>query len=145
MSSHMQQVQQEVSSWDGVTESPHRFGGVEFKLANAEVGHIHQNGLVDIPFPMKIRNQLVLEGLVSKHHVLTNSGWISFRVRSENDVPHAIWLLKLSYLRYVLKRNNQAKMETNGNKELRALNLSDELITVFEKAIGASKRNNPFK
>ena len=143
MSSHMEQVQQEVSSWDGVSVSPHRFGGVEFKLANAEVGHIHQNGLLDIPFPMKLRDQLLLEGLVSKHHVLTDSGWISFRVRSENDVPHAIWLLKLSYLRYVLKRNNQAKAQTNQDKELRALNLSDGLITVFEKAIGASQSNNP--
>ena len=139
MSSLIEQVQQEVSSWDGVTVSTHRFGGVEFKLTNAEVGHIHQNGLVDIPFPMKIRNQLLLEGLVSKHHVLTDSGWISFRVRSENDVPHAIWLLKLSYLRYVLKRNNQAKTQTNGDGELKALNLSDRLLTVLEKAIGASR------
>ncbi len=135
----MELVQQEVSSWDGVTVSTHRFGGVEFRLANAEVGHIHQNGLVDIPFPMKIRNQLIHEGLVSKHHVLTDSGWISFRVRSENDVPHAIWLLRLSYLRYVLKRNNQAKTQTNRDDELRALNLSEGLITVFEKAIGASR------
>jgi hypothetical protein len=31
------------------------------------------------------------------------SGWTTFRVRSKDDLKHAVWLLKLSYLRYVLK------------------------------------------
>lgn len=32
-----------------------------------------------------------------------NSGWISFRVRSEEEVRHAVRLMRLSYLRYALK------------------------------------------
>ena len=32
-----------------------------------------------------------------------NSGWITFRIRSEQDIAHALWLMRLSYLRYALK------------------------------------------
>lgn len=94
----IEEIQREVSSWDGISVAPHRFGGVEFNWARAEVGHIHRNGLVDIPFPIKIRDQLLREGLASEHHVLPNSGWVSFQVRPEADVGRALWLLRLSYL-----------------------------------------------
>jgi hypothetical protein len=30
-------------------------------------------------------------------------GWITFRIRSEEDLKHALWLMRLSYLRYGLK------------------------------------------
>ena len=40
----------EVTQWDGVAERPHRFGGTAFYRSNREVGHIHRDGLVDIPF-----------------------------------------------------------------------------------------------
>jgi hypothetical protein len=90
----------------GVSASPHRFGGIEFNLGKAEIGHLHRGGVMDIPFPMNLRNQLLMEGLVTKHHWLPESGWVTFRVRSEADIPRALWLLKLSYLRYVLKHKN---------------------------------------
>ena len=32
-----------------------------------------------------------------------NSGWITFHVRSEAELKHALWLMGLSYLRYALK------------------------------------------
>ena len=34
----------------GVKSLPHRFGGVEFRLERRELGHIHGDWLVDIPF-----------------------------------------------------------------------------------------------
>jgi hypothetical protein len=46
----VERIVQQVSSWSGVSQSPHRFGGVEFTLAGREVGHVHRNGMVDIPF-----------------------------------------------------------------------------------------------
>jgi hypothetical protein len=94
-----------VGSWAQISVHPHRceFGGREFRLAHAEVGHVHEGGIVDIPFPRSIRDALLAEGLAEEHHWVPNSGWITFRVRSEKDLQHAVWLMRLSYFRYVLK------------------------------------------
>ena len=92
-----QQITQAVSQWAGVTVAPHRFGGVEYQLGTRELGHIHGDSLVDIPFPTPIRNELVASGEVQPHHVLPDSGWISFYIRQPEDVSQAIKLLQQSY------------------------------------------------
>ncbi len=70
---------------------------------SAEVGHVHTGGIVDVPFPRSIRDALLAEGLAEEHRWVPNSGWITFQVRSEADLKQALWLMRLSYLRYVLK------------------------------------------
>jgi luciferase-like monooxygenase len=89
----------EVSSWNGVTVHPHRFGGVEFRVGRRELGHVHRNGLVDLPFPVRVRERLVAEGTAEPHHVLPDSGWVSVRMRSEADVSRAIELFRMNYQR----------------------------------------------
>ena len=106
---YLDRLVQEVSSWPEVTTHPHRFGGREFRFKSAEVGHIHTGGIVDIPFPRPVRDALLADGLAQKHHWVPNSGWITFPVRSEEDASHAAWLLRLSYLRYVLKTATDAR------------------------------------
>jgi hypothetical protein len=39
-----------------------------------------------------------------EHRWVPDSGWVTCYVRSEKDLEHALWLLRLSYLRYALKR-----------------------------------------
>ena len=92
-----QQITQAVSQWPDVTVAPHRFGGVEYQLGTRELGHIHGDSLVDIPFPTAVRKALVASGEVQPHHVLPDSGWISFYIREPDDVNHAIKLLQQSY------------------------------------------------
>jgi hypothetical protein len=70
--------------WDGIEAHPHRFGGTEFRIGKREIGHIHGDSLVDIPFPMKIRNEIVAAGEASPHHILPETGWVSFYC----DVQH---------------------------------------------------------
>jgi len=57
---------------------------------------------VDIPFPRAVRDALLADGLVEVHRWVPNSGWTTFQVRSEGDLKHALWLMRLSYLRYAL-------------------------------------------
>jgi Protein of unknown function (DUF2891)/Family of unknown function (DUF5519) len=48
----------------------------------------------------------MLEGIAAglpKADKRPNSGWITFQMRSEKDLSHALWLMRLSYLRYALK------------------------------------------
>ncbi len=92
-----EQITQAALSWAGVTAQPHRFGGTEYLLGTREIGHIHGDYLVDIPFPTKIRNEIVAAGQAEPHHLLGDSGWISFYVREPADVKRAIVLLQRSY------------------------------------------------
>jgi hypothetical protein len=86
-----------VTAWEGVTHHPHRFGGIEFLLGKREIGHIHGDYLVDIPFPKKVRDELVAARQAQPHHVLPESGWISYYLRTQADIDHAIDLLRRSY------------------------------------------------
>ena len=91
------QILAAVLSWDGVTHHPHRFGGVEFRLGRRELGHIHGDHLVDIPFPTRIRNEVVEAGLAQPHHILHESGEVSFYLRQPADIDQAVALLQRSY------------------------------------------------
>ena len=121
-------IRNAVVSWEGIVEHDHRFGGTEFTLGKVEVGHLHSNGLADVPFTRKVRDQLLSESKALPHHILPESGWISFYVRHERDAKHAIWLFRLSYL---LKLRTRARREsptiTLLRDELAKLQLSDGL------------------
>lgn len=92
-----EKIVKEVSRWEGVEASPHRFGGTEFKLGRRELGHVHGDYQADIAFPMSVRNQLVQEKRAQPHHILPQSGWITFRFRKESDIQDVIKLFELSY------------------------------------------------
>jgi hypothetical protein len=99
----LESLEQEICAWPQVTVSPHRFGGREFRFRSAEIGHIHAGGILDVPLPRTIRDALLEEGLAEEHHWVPDSGWITFRIRAESDLHHALWLMRLSYSRYLLK------------------------------------------
>jgi Luciferase len=84
-------------TWEGISAVPHHFGGIEFRLGSREIGHTHGDTLVDIPFPTRIRDEVVESGLAEPHHILPGSGWISFYLRHNEDVEAAIGLFERSY------------------------------------------------
>ena len=83
--------------WSGITSQPHRFGGTEYCLGRREIGHVHGDSLVDIPFPKNVHNELVTAGRAEPHHILPDSGWVSIYLRQASDVDRAIELLRLSF------------------------------------------------
>lgn len=94
-----------VHSWEGVESYPHRFGGTEFKLGKVEIGHIHhRNGMLDIPFTVKLREALVSEDQTRIHHLLHDSGWTTFYIRDEAGLQQGLWLMRLSYLQKLSRR-----------------------------------------
>jgi luciferase-like monooxygenase len=90
-------IAREVVSWKGVVAAPHRFGGLEFRVGRRELGHLHGSRLADLPFPVAIRKQLVAAGRAERHHILPDSGWVSVRIRGEDDVSAVIELFRLNY------------------------------------------------
>lgn len=133
MREKINRLQAVVTSWPGVSATPHRFGGIEFTLGSVEVGHVHFNGMVDIPFNSKIRTQLIAEGRAEVHHLLKDTGWISFYIHSEADVEQAIWLFRLSYLFNATRGQQRAALQDKLNiaVEVASLNLSETLGTIF--------------
>lgn len=102
-----QQITATVLSWEGMTAEPHRFGGTEYRLGTRGIGHIHGDNLVDIPFPTKVRTELVNAGAAEPHHLLKDTGWVSFYLRQTDDIDRAIALLQRSYELAVAQRNRR--------------------------------------
>jgi Family of unknown function (DUF5519) len=90
-------ITQTLLSWEGVSTASHRFGGVEYRLGTRELGHIHGDHLVDILFPKKVRDEVVNAKLAEPHHILPETGWVSFYLRKEEDIQQVIKLLHRSY------------------------------------------------
>jgi hypothetical protein len=98
MSIILEKIKKELLSWPGVTAEQHKFGGIEFRLNKREMGHIHGDLLADLPFPMKTRDNLVNSGRAFPHHVMPQSGWVSYWIeKGEEDVEPIIGLFRLRY------------------------------------------------
>jgi hypothetical protein len=62
----------------------------EFRFRSAEIGHVHEGGIVDIPFPRSVRDALLDERLAEEHYWVPNSGWVTYRVRSALAVQRLV-------------------------------------------------------
>jgi Family of unknown function (DUF5519) len=98
-------VRRELLVRSEVTESTHRFGGIEFRLGRRELGHLHGDHKADLPFARRIRDELVAAGRAQPHHVLPDSGWVTRRVHGPEDVEAIVELFRLSHERAVAARS----------------------------------------
>jgi hypothetical protein len=130
---YLSRLEDEVSAWPNVSAHLHRFGGKEFRFGKAEIGHVHQNGTVDIPFPRPVRDALLEESQAEEHRWVPNSGWATFRVRGEADVRHATKLMRISYLRYALKAASDPHQLLIQESE--ALHLSPRFVSLLERFV----------
>jgi hypothetical protein len=105
--SALERVKGELLSWPGVVTKNHRFGGTEFDLNGREMGHMHGSSWADLQFPMDVRRELVEKGTVSPHHILPESGWVTFRIRSEEDMQTLVELFRMQYERLGNKKLQQ--------------------------------------
>jgi hypothetical protein len=104
MASIAERIEREVTGWPGVEARPHRFGGVEFRVRGHEIGHLHGSRLADLPFPVRVRRELVAEGKAQLHHVLPETGWVSYPIRGEEGIGGALELFRLNYERLTARR-----------------------------------------
>jgi hypothetical protein len=103
-----------VTSWPDVELGPHRFGGVEFRVGPREIGHLHGDRIADLPFPRRVRNELVAAGRARPHHVLPESGWVTVPIGEAGDVESVIELFRLSYERARAARRSAASRAAGG-------------------------------
>ena|SRR5688572_27886213 len=94
---YIDEIENEVLSWKNTSIGSHKYGGIQFNVNEKELGHIHGNGILDILFNKKIKSELIKEGKAEPHHIFKDSGWITFRIQTEQDKKSAIELLRYSY------------------------------------------------
>lgn len=93
------EIAREVESWPGVTAHPHRFGGTEFQFNGHEIGHLHGSRQADLPFPVRMRKELIAAGKAQPHHILPETGWVTFWIRGADDLAAVLELFRLNYAR----------------------------------------------
>ena len=54
--------------------------------------------MLDINFPKRMRDALSEEDRAEEHYYDSQSGWVTYPIRSAEDIDGGRWLLRVSYL-----------------------------------------------
>jgi hypothetical protein len=95
----MARVEREVMSWPGVSTGDTGRGGLQFRYGRVELGHLHGNSFADMPFPKKVRDELISGGRASVHPPLPDSGWVRQRMDGPGDGAEVIEPFRMNYER----------------------------------------------
>lgn len=79
-----------------------------------EIGHLHDNRMADLPFPVKMRRELVAEGKAEPHHLLPRTGWVSYYPCGPEDAPAVVELFRLNYEHLVERGKRKAEKTAQG-------------------------------
>lgn len=126
-----------VSGWPGVSAGPHRFGGTEFLVDGREIGHIHEWGLLDVPLVRPLGDAVVEAGVMGRHHILPNSGWVTTVMEDGDDLRIAIKVLRLSYLWHAAAYSPDGvdRGVDDVLEEVRGLGLPEHVEQEFERVV----------
>src|SRR5918998_3314545 len=101
-------VGSDVLGCPGVSKETHRGGpgqggfwvppAAVYKFGRRALGHVHDTGVADLPFPREIHDELISEGR-AKPHGAGFAGVVSFHVQGPEDVPGAVELFRMNYER----------------------------------------------
>jgi hypothetical protein len=94
-----------ITSWPGVTTGVGRFAETEFFLGGRLLGHVHGDDQADIPYPRRIRDELVAAGRTGPHHIHPDSGWTTRYIRTDDDVDAVVELIRINYDRVASSRS----------------------------------------
>lgn len=101
-------IERHLAGWPDVIVEHRAVGFVEFKVGRRELGHLHGSRLADLPFPVRIREQLVASGKASLHYLHPDTGWVSFYIQGERDFDAVVELFRLNYERPWLGETSHA-------------------------------------
>ncbi|WP_129115842.1 luciferase domain-containing protein [Halegenticoccus tardaugens] len=132
-----------VRAWPGVSVEPRGSTGAEFSLAGTAIGAVRPDaGVIDVPLTRELRDQLLTEGKADRYP--GRPDWVTFRVRTPEDVKDGLWLLRLAYLYNLVALPDDARARVAPavriGDRLDRLNASPELRSLVERATSASSR-----
>ena len=93
-----QELRQGILALGGVTERPN--AGIHedaFFVGPTMFMHIHGHGHCDIRLPKAVQEQVLAEGKARPHRWAPGAGYVTFIVKSEQDLEPAMELIQLSH------------------------------------------------
>jgi hypothetical protein len=100
-------IEREVLSWPGVSKEPGRFNSVSFTVGRREIGHVHRNGVADLPFPRAVHDELIASGRARPHQAGV-AGVVSVWLDTPDKIDDVIALFRLNYDRANATRNGKS-------------------------------------
>ena len=104
-------IEREVKSWPGVTTGDTGRGGLQFSYGKVELGHLHGFSFADLPFPKRVRDELISRGRASVHPPLPDSGCVRRRMDGPEDAEAVIELFRMNYDRAKARGERHAASE----------------------------------
>jgi hypothetical protein len=89
-------IEREVLGWPGVSKDPDGTAVSGYRFGRRQIGHVHHDGVADLPFPRAVNDELISEGTAEPHR----GGFpavVSYYLRGREDVPGAVDLFRMSY------------------------------------------------
>jgi luciferase-like monooxygenase len=96
MDRNMLTIEREVLRWPGVTSEPGRFGAISFRYGKREIGHIHRDGIADLPVTTEMRESILTRGRARPHRAGVR-GYISYPIEHQEDVSVVLEILGWNY------------------------------------------------
>jgi len=91
-------LQEWIVQLPNVTKGTHRLGGTEFQVHGIEFMHTHGTLQLDIRLSKQDQERVLKEGKAEPHHFVHHeAGWVTFRIRSEEDSETAKGVIRLAY------------------------------------------------
>jgi hypothetical protein len=107
----LEHIEREVLGWQGVTTGDTGRGGLQFSYGRVELGHLHGSNFADLPFPKKVRDELIAQGRASVHPPLPDSGWVRRKMDGPEDARAVIELFRMNYDRAKARAERRAASE----------------------------------
>ncbi len=99
-----QAVSETIQAWDSIISATHwsvfngaQVDGADFYVGEEELGHIHLDGELHLPCTTALKKPLLKNKLAQSFPY--GEGWVQFKIKSKNDIQHAVWLFQLNYKR----------------------------------------------
>lgn len=92
------EVERMVLGWKGVTAEPGRFGALVFRYGKREIGHVHRDGIADLPVTGEMRRE-VLDAGRARPHRAGSKGYVSYPIENREDVLAVLEILGANYER----------------------------------------------
>jgi len=93
-----QELRRQILSLSDVTEKPN--AGIHedaFFVGRTMFMHIHGHGHCDIRLSKEDQDRVLAEGKARRHRWAPEKGYVTFKVRGENDLDPAMELIRISH------------------------------------------------
>jgi hypothetical protein len=89
-------VEREVLGWPGVSSETGRFGATSFRYGKREIGHIHHDGIADLPVTSEMRDDILARDRARAHRAGVK-GYISYPLEDQEDASVVLEILGANY------------------------------------------------